>query len=337
MYMQYFKIFYVFVLYNLLASVECLHASQLRKSSCLVKKAFLPQAKQMHTNALYGRMSYFSSQIAHLDKPSTVDVPLLVSITRKQSDSQFNEFVRKGCVRGQDKQVKTISTDTFHESLDETMVGPLFKGIYFNDATKREFAFHESGHALVGTKLMANNLVTKLSIKPRSLEDSLIGKSVRRKAGEATIAGGHYLSHSLSDEDDVTIDAAINLVAVYFGGGIAQDILHKRFNNNLTDLLSMPELGGDIPQAYATAQKIYEAKVQHNLLPKPYSNIELQEAMAKDRMIVFKQAHDRAKQVLLPNQDSLISLGTALAKQEDLFAPQYYDIVKTPQPEYKFK
>jgi cell division protease FtsH len=129
---------------------------------------------------------------------------------------------------------KEIDNDILREAVEKVALGPSLKSKYITPKQKRLTAYHEAGHALMGTVLAHAQKVQKVTIIPRGR------------------AGG-YTFHTDNENDAMTKTRAQFLasITVLFGGYTVEQIVFGDISTGASnDLAKATEIARDMVKKY---------------------------------------------------------------------------------------
>ncbi len=197
----------------------------------------------------------------------------------------------------------------FEMAKDKVLMGPERRSMVISDKEKRNTAYHEAGHALVGKMLKHTDPIHKVTIIPRG-----------RALG---------LTQQLPIEDRLSMsaDAANDHIAVMMGGRLAEEIIFGQLTTGASnDIQQATDMARRMVCEWGMSEKLgplhfgkREAEVflgrDFNDGGKEYSEQTAIEIDAEVRRIVTEN-YGRAKQVVLDNLDKLKVLADALLEYE---------------------
>ena len=108
------------------------------------------------------------------------------------------------------QEKKEISNEEINEAIDRLMAGPEKSGAVVKPDKKRLVAYHESGHALVGSLMPDYDPVTKISVVPRGPAGGITFFAPSEERLESQLYSRSYLE---------------NQMAVALGGRIAEELI----------------------------------------------------------------------------------------------------------------
>lgn len=197
----------------------------------------------------------------------------------------------------------------FEMAKDKVLMGPERRSMVISDKEKRNTAYHEAGHALVGKMLKNTDPIHKVTIIPRG-----------RALG---------LTQQLPIEDRLSMsaDSANDHIAVMMGGRLAEEIIFGQLTTGASnDIQQATDMARRMVCEWGMSEKLgplhfgkREAEVflgrDFNDGGKEYSEQTAIEIDAEVRRIVTEN-YTRAKQVVIDNLDKLKVLADALLEYE---------------------
>ena len=130
---------------------------------------------------------------------------ITVGFTGADIENMLNEAAILAAREGRPKIVMSDIT----EGINKVTMGPQKKSRLVTERDKKITAFHESGHAILATKLEHTDKVQEVSIIPRGS------------------AGGYTMQRPENDNSYRTYNYLMDEIAVCMGGRIAEDIIFK--------------------------------------------------------------------------------------------------------------
>ena len=202
----------------------------------------------------------------------------------------------------------------FESAKDKVLMGVERKSMMISDEEKRNTAFHESGHVIVGLSLPGNDPVHKVSVIPRG--------------------GALGVTVTLPDEDKLSMskEKANNMIAMLLGGRIAEELIFRDYTSGASN---------DIERATDIARKmVCNWGMSSSLGPvnftanpnQPFGygagadNSTYSEETAKkiDDEVgsIIRRNYDVAKKILMDRKDILTRMSEALILWETLDSDQ---------------
>lgn len=227
------------------------------------------------------------------------------------SGADLENLVNEAALLAARLNKKVIDMHDFENARDKVLMGPERKSMVINDEDKKNTAYHEAGHTIVGKLLPGMDPIHKVTIIPRGMA---LG-----------------VTQTLPEEDrlNLTVEKAKNMIAFMFGGRAAEEIVFKDFTTGAAnDIERATELARRMVCEWGMSEKLgplhYEKREGHVFLGlhggqanKEYSEQTAQEIDMEVRRLV-KAGHEKAVQILNENIQSLHNLSLALLEKETL-------------------
>ena len=235
--------------------------------------------------------------------------------TPGMAGADLENLVNEAALLAARKNHDSVTMDDFEDAKEKVMLGPERRSRVFSDLTKKEVAYHESGHAVVAHYCDEADPVHKVTIIPR---------------GQAL-----GLTAMLPEEDQYTVSEQKfkDKICVALGGRVAEDVFLGKIGSGaygdikavtsyartmVTRLGMSPVLG---PIAFEEgADQVFLGRdfARHNV----YSEKTLQEIDAEVKRIVMDE-FERARKILEDNRERVETLAAALLERESIDAEQF--------------
>jgi len=215
---------------------------------------------------------------------------------------------------------KKLDNNSFENSKDKVLMGVARRSMVISDEEKKNTAYHEMGHALLGVLLPHTNPLHKVSIIPRG--------------------GALGVTQTLPDEKrlSLTSEKAVNEIAVLMGGRCAEEIMFGEITTGASnDIEKATELAHSMVCHWGmskTLGPISFGKSRTNpfasMGQSDFENVVSEETAIKiDKEIsaIVQGSYDNARKILEDNKDLLIKLSETLIQWETLDAIQVQKIV----------
>ena len=215
---------------------------------------------------------------------------------------------------------KFIENLDFENAKDKVLMGVARKSMVISDHEKKNTAYHEAGHTIVGMHLPHTDPIHKVTIIPRG--------------------GALGVTQTLPNEDmlSLTKDRAENMIAFLFGGRIAEQMTFDTYTNGATNDI---ERATDIAKNMVCHWGMSDVLGPINFgdtrtqpfagMPGVGENTSYSEATAEAIDKEVKGIIDRnfkvAQKILEDHKDALVRLSEALIIWETLDADQVKKIV----------
>ncbi len=215
---------------------------------------------------------------------------------------------------------KKLDNNSFENSKDKVLMGVARRSMVISDEEKKNTAYHEIGHALLGVLLPHTNPLHKVSIIPRG--------------------GALGVTQTLPDEKrlSLTKEKAENEIAVLMGGRCAEEIMFGEITTGASnDIEKATELAHNMVCHWGMSKDlgpISFGKSRTNpfqgMGQSDFENVVSEETAIKiDKEIsgIVQRNYDNARKVLEDNKDLLIKLSETLIQWETLDALQVNKLV----------
>ena len=215
---------------------------------------------------------------------------------------------------------RVVEMKEFELAKDKIMMGAERKSMVMSDKEKRNTAYHEAGHAIVGRVVPEHDPVYKVSIIPRGRalgvtmflpEEDRYSLSKRALISQiCSLNGGRIAEEMTLGFDGVTT-------------GASNDIMRaSQIARNMVTKWGLSEKLG--PLMYAEDEESYLGRGGGQS-----ANVSGETAKLIDSEVrsIIDQCYNTAKQILTENRDKLDAMADALMKYETIDADQIDDIM----------
>lgn len=212
-----------------------------------------------------------------------------------------------------------ITTADIDEAIDRAIAGPA-KRSHLEEAERRQVAYHEAGHAVVGLFLPYSDKVQKITIIPR-------GRT-----------GGHVLMTPEKDRFLVTRNQLIARIVGYLGGRTSEEIF---FGDVSTGASNDIEVATKIARGMVTEYGMSElGPIQYEkpggsvFLGRDYNssqgNYSAQTALEIDRQIrlIIEECHEKCRALLEEHKADVELIAKTLIENETITADQIDYLLK---------
>lgn len=207
-----------------------------------------------------------------------------------------------------------ITTKDIDEAIDRSWSGPARNSVTMSPEEKKQIAYHESGHAIIGLKLPYSDVVQKVTIVPR-------GRT-----------GGHVLMTPENDRFIMTKNQILARITGYLGGRTSEEIF---FGDVSTGASNDIEVATRLARAMVTEYGMsslgpvqYDQNQGSVFLGRDYNstqrNFSAQVAYEIDKEIrnIIDECHKQANDILTKYKDDVILMAETLITKETLTAEE---------------
>ena len=206
-----------------------------------------------------------------------------------------------------------ITTSDIDEAIDRAVAGPA-KRSHLEEGERRQVAYHEAGHAVIGIFLPYSDKVQKITIVPR-------GRT-----------GGHVRMTPEKDRFLMTKNQLLARITGYLGGRTSEEIF---FGDVSTGASNDIEVATNIARGMVTEYGMsdlgpiqYEKPGGSVFLGRDYNstqaNYSTQVAFEIDKAVrtIIDECHKKATELLTEHKDDVILIAETLIKNETITADQ---------------
>ncbi|MFZ5560332.1 MAG: ATP-dependent zinc metalloprotease FtsH [Pseudomonadota bacterium] len=274
-----------------------------------------------------GREQILKVHMRRVPLGDDVDPAIIARGTPGFSGADLANLVNEAALFAARSDKKVVEMHEFELAKDKIMMGAERKSMVMSEAEKRNTAYHEAGHAIVGRLVPDHDPVYKISIIPRG-----------RALG---------ITMFLPEDDRYSWSkrAIESKICSMFGGRIAEE-LTLGFDGVTTgasnDIQRATEMARSMVTKWGLSEKMgpimYEEEEGEVFLGRSVTqrkNVSAQTAMDIDNEIraIIEGCYKRAKHILVENRDRLEVMAEALMQYETLDREQIDAIMEGRKPE----
>jgi cell division protease FtsH len=225
--------------------------------------------------------------------------------------------------------LRLVGMNQFELAKDKIMMGAERRSMVMSEAEKRNTAYHEAGHAIVGRLMPEHDPVYKVSIIPRGRalgvtmflpEEDRYSHSRRHIISQITsLFGGRVAEEMTLGKDGITTGASNDIQRAT---EVARNMVTKWGLSESMGPLMYDEGGEEVFLGRSAGQ--------------PAKAMSDETALAIDREVrnIIDECYDKAHKLLEDNRDKLDKMADALMQFETIDAEQIDDIMqgKSPRP-----
>ena len=267
--------------------------------------------------------------LVHMRKvPMAPDVKadIIARGTPGMSGADLANLVNEAALFAARKNKRLVDMDDFERAKDKILMGAERKSMVITPEDKRKTAYHESGHAVIGSLLPGCDPVHKVTVIPRGLA---LG-----------------LTWSLPERDRYSVyrDQMLAQICMLFGGRVAEELFIGNVSTGASnDFERATQIARDMVTRYGMSEALGPMVYGENegevflgrsiTTHKNVSEVTMQKVDAEIRKIIDEQ-YGLARKLLEENRDKVEAMTAALLEWETLDADQIKDIIsgKPPRP-----
>ena len=224
------------------------------------------------------------------------------------------------------RNARVVEMQDFEKAKDKIFMGPERKSMVMPEEERRNTAYHESGHALIGKMLPKCDPVHKVTIIPR-------GRAL-----------GVTMSLPAQDRYSYDSDYMLNQISMLFGGRIAEEVFMNQMTTGASnDFERATHIARDMVTRYgmtdALGPMVYaenEGEVFLGRSVTKTTNMSEQTMQKVDSEVrrIIDQQYSLARKLIEDNKDKMHAMAKALMEWETIDSDQLDDIMagKEPRP-----
>jgi cell division protease FtsH len=276
---------------------------------------------------IIGREQILKVHMKKVPLADGVEPVLIARGTPGFSGADLANLVNEAALFAARRNQRLVSMEEFELAKDKIMMGAERKSMVMSEKEKRNTAYHESGHAIVGRLMPEHDPVYKVSIIPRG-----------RALG---------VTMFLPEEDKYSHSKRflISSICSLFGGRIAEE-LTLGFDGVTTgasnDIERATSLARNMVTRWGLSEKLgplqYDTDSEEPFLGRSAGQAqtvyspETAQRIDEEVRNIIDSCYEKAKQILVDNRDKLDLMAEALMKYETIDRHQIDDIMEGREP-----
>ena len=270
---------------------------------------------------LSGREEILNIHAQQVKLGKDVNLKAIATRTPGFAGADLANLVNEAALLAARNQRETVAQEDFTEAIERLVAGLEKKSRVLNDKEKKVVAYHEVGHALVGSLMPGSGRIEKISIVSRGMaalgytlqlptEDRFLMDETELRGQIATLLGGRSAEEIVFNS--VTTGASNDLQR-------ATDLAER-----MVTTYGMSKILG--PQAYQQGQ---QPMFLDNNMPNPRRVMSEETAQAIDREVkeILETSHNQALNALKQNRDLLETIATQLLETEAIEGEKLHSLL----------
>ncbi len=273
-----------------------------------------------------GREQILNVHMRKIPLGQDVQAGIIARGTPGMSGADLANLCNEAALMAARRNARTVEMVDFEKAKDKILMGPERKSMVMPESERKNTAYHESGHALIGKLLPKCDPVHKVTIIPRG-----------RALG---------VTMSLPEQDRYSYDSEymLNQISMLFGGRIAEEVFMNQMTTGASnDFERATHIARDMVTRYgmtdALGPMVYAENEGEVFLGRSVtktttmSEETMQKVDAEVRRIIDQQ-YSQARKLIEDNRDKMHAMAKALLEWETIDSDQINDIMagKQPQP-----
>lgn len=264
----------------------------------------------IHRPDLLGRKEILAVHAQNKPLEPGVDLEMVARRTPGFTGADLANTLNESALLAARRHKKKIGMSEFDEAIERVIAGPQKRTRVMNEREKRQVAFHEVGHALVGHLLAHSDPVVKVTIIPRGM------------------GLGYTLQMPTEDRYLITKEEILDRITGALGGRAAEELTFGEITSGAADDLDkvtkmarrmITEFGmSDAlgPMTYGTKQD--QVFLGRDLMRDRNYSEEVAAAIDREQRRIVNECYGRAKEILTQNAQKLREIADKLLEKETI-------------------
>ncbi len=267
-----------------------------------------------------GREAIFKVHARDKKFASDVDFSQLAKRTIGFSGADIANVLNEAAILAVRAKRDAITTADIDEAIDRRIVGIAKSSKGMSDKERRQVAYHESGHAIIGLTLKDSDKVRKITIIPRGQ------------------TGGHVLMGPDEDRFLMTKNELIAKIVGYLGGRSSEEIFFKDVSTGASnDIENATRIARSMVVEYGMSSLgpiQYEKDSGSVFLGRDYTNtqrnfsIQVADEIDKEVRKIIEDAHAQALKIINERKDDVSLIAETLLEYETINEEQIDYLLK---------
>jgi cell division protease FtsH len=277
-----------------------------------------------------GREQILNVHMRKIPIGQDVNPGIIARGTPGMSGADLANLCNEAALMAARRNARVVEMQDFEKAKDKIFMGPERKSMVMPEEERRNTAYHESGHALIGKLLPKCDPIHKVTIIPR-------GRAL-----------GVTMSLPAQDRYSYDREYMLNQIAMLFGGRIAEEVfMHQMTTGASNDFERATTLARDMVMRYgmtdALGPMVYAENEGEVFLGRSITkttNMSEQTMQKVDQEVrrIIDEQYVLARRLIEDNQDKMHAMAKALLEWETIDSEQLDDIMagKEPRPPKDF-
>ncbi|RMF24385.1 MAG: ATP-dependent metallopeptidase FtsH/Yme1/Tma family protein [Cyanobacteria bacterium J083] len=261
-----------------------------------------------------GRLAILEVHARNVRLATDVDLEKLAACTPGFAGADLANLINEAALLAARQNRTAVTMADFNKAIERILTGLEKKSRVLNEIEKKTVAYHEVGHAIVGSLMPGTDKIEKISIVPRGIG-----------------ALGYTLQLPEEDRFLMIEDEIRGRIATLLGGRAAEELIFGKVSTGASDDI---QKATDLAERYVTLYGMSDRlgpvafeKIQQQFLegitnPRRQVSPQIAEAIDLEVKAVIDSAYQIARQILQTNRELLTELAEILLKKEILEGEQ---------------
>jgi cell division protease FtsH len=271
-----------------------------------------------------GREQILLVHMRKVPMASDVKADIIARGTPGFSGADLANLVNEAALFAARRNKRLVDMDDFEMAKDKIIMGAERRSIVMPEEERRNTAYHESGHAILGYLLPKSDPVHKVTIIPRG---RALGVTIQLPEQDRYAYDREYL---------------LNRIAILFGGRIAEEVFMKQMTTGASnDFERATQLARDMVTRYGMSDALgimvyaeNEGEVFLGRSVTRQTNVSEETRRKVDAEIrrIIDEQYGLARKLIEENSDKIEAMTKALLEFETIDADQIKDIMEGREP-----
>ncbi len=253
-----------------------------------------------------------------------VNASVIARGTPGMSGADLANLCNEAALMAARRSARVVEMQDFEKAKDKILMGPERKSMVMPEEERRNTAYHESGHALLGKLLPKCDPVHKVTVIPR-------GRAL-----------GVTMSLPAQDRYSYDSEYMLSQISMLFGGRIAEEVFMKQMTTGASnDFERATQIARDMVTRYgmtdALGPMVYaenEGEVFLGRSVTKTTNMSEQTMQKVDSEVrrIIDQQYSLARKLIEDNSDKMHAMAKALLEWETIDTEQIDDIMAGREP-----
>ena len=273
-----------------------------------------------------GREQILNVHMRKVPLGQDVNASVIARGTPGMSGADLANLCNEAALMAARRSARVVEMQDFEKAKDKILMGPERKSMVMPEEERRNTAYHESGHALLGKMLPKCDPVHKVTIIPR-------GRAL-----------GVTMSLPAQDRYSYDREYMLSQISMLFGGRIAEEVFMNQMTTGASnDFERATALARDMVTRYGMSEALgpmvyaeNEGEVFLGRSVTKTNNVSESTMQKVDMEVrrIIDQQYAQARKLIEDNKDKIHAMAKALLEWETIDVDQLDDIIagKEPRP-----
>lgn len=266
---------------------------------------------------LQGREAILKVHANKVNLSGNIDLNAIARATSGASGAELANIINESALRAVRMGRDSVNQSDLEESVEVVIAGYQRKNAVLSAKEKSIVAYHEIGHALVAAKQTESAPVHKITIIPRT--SGALGYTMQIQEDE----------RSLMSKEEI-----FNKITTYTGGRAAEELIFNSITTGAAnDIEQSTKLARAMVTRFGMSENFDMAALES--INNPYLSTDTSLACSAETsarideevISIIKKAHEKARNILIENQDKLHELSKYLYEKETITGEEFMSIL----------